>query len=320
MAAARGKSVHTWWRWVRLGCAVAATLAWTAGCGWQSRAVHPGKNAAETAKPLNQRPVPMRVIRHGNHVELEMTAEETSIQIADGVWYHAWTFDGTVPGPVIWLRQGDEVTLRLHNADPHMAHAIDLHAALVAPNQAFVDVPPGQTRTLHFTAKLPGVFMYHCASQPMLQHIGNGMYGAVVVVPPGGPVPAYTLVQSEFYRNGDFTQMARGRPQYVVFNGRAFQYVQHPLPAKVGKPVYIAFVNAGPNEFAAFHVVGTVLRDVMPSGSPRTHLYDLQTYTVAPGDGALIRLVFDAPGMYPFVTHDMADMTQGAMGMFRVTP
>lgn len=263
---------------------------------------------------LNQAPVPMKVVRHGNQVTIDMTTEETTVEVASGVKYHAWTFDGTVPGPVIQLQQGDDVTLRLHNIDPNMAHSIDLHAVLAAPDKTFVQVGPKETRSLHFTAEKPGVYMYHCATEPMLLHIGNGMYGAVVVTPKGQPAPDYTIVQSEVYENGNYEEMLNGQPQYVVFNGRSNQYLDTPLHAKVGKPLTIAFVNAGPNHFSAFHIVGTVLGTVEPSGSPKTNLYDLQTYTVAPGDGALFQVTFNQAGTYTFVTHDMADAQKGAMG------
>lgn len=109
---------------------------------------------------LNQTPKPMKIVRTGSSVSIDMYTEETEVEIAPGVMFPAWTFDGTVPGPVIELRQGDHVTLTLHNIDPNMSHSIDLHAALVAPDQNFVDVAPGKTRTIHFDASLPGVFMY----------------------------------------------------------------------------------------------------------------------------------------------------------------
>lgn len=325
------------WPVVVLSMAVVAALA---GCSGGTPANPTGKAQATTLTQnqagassstgnatgdmkmpaLNQAPVPMKMVRNGNQVTIDMTTQQTDIEIADGVTYHAWTFNGTVPGPVITVQQGDDVTLNLHNIDTTMPHSIDLHAALVAPDKAFVEVMPGQTKTVRFTAKVPGVYMYHCATPPMLLHIGNGMYGAIVVVPKGQPAPTYTIVQSEFYQNGDYNQMLNGRPEYVVFNGKANQYIDKPLTAKVGQPVSIAFVNAGPNEFSAFHIVGTVLSDVMPSGSPNTHLHNLQTYTVAPGDGALFKVTFEEPGTYTMVTHAMADASKGAMGKIVVTP
>lgn len=150
--------------------------------------------------------------------------------------------------------------------------------------------------TFEFTASILGVFLYHCETEPMALHIAQGMYGAVIVTPKG-----------------------QKPPNYVVFNGEANRYVDQPLTAKVGNLITVACVNVGPNDFSAFHVVGTILRDVQASGDPRNNLYDVQTYTVAPGDGALIHLLFDEPGTYAFVSHAMSQMGKGAMGRFDVT-
>ena len=269
-------------------------------------------------KSLNQKPKPMTVERNGQSVTINMYTEETMVEIAPGVKFPAWTFDGTVPGPVLNLQQGDHVTLILHNLDSNMSHSIDLHAAMVDPSKSFIDVAPGKSETIQFDASLPGVFMYHCEAQPMALHIAQGMYGAVVVTPKGQQPPTYTIVQSEFYKSMDSDAVMNGSPNYVVFNGKANRYVDAPLTVKVGQPIAVAFVNAGPNEFSAFHVVGTILRDVQASGNPQNNLYDVQTYTVAPGDGALIHLQFDMPGTYTFVSHSMSSMDKGAVGQFKV--
>ena len=270
-------------------------------------------------RTVNQKPRPMLFVRRGNHVTIQMYTEETTVNVAPGTPFHAWTFDGTVPGPVLLLRQGDRVSLTLHNLDPLMAHSIDLHAALLAPNLNFVDVPPGRSRTIHFVASVPGVFLYHCESAPMLQHIAMGMYGAVVVTQKAMPAPRAVVVQSEFYLPPTYDNMLNGQPSYVVFNGQVDRMVSHPLRATVGRPLTIAFVNAGPNESSAFHVVGSTLRTVDLSGNPADALHDVQTVDVPPGDGILATLTFAQPGVYPFVSHDMRQFARGAMGHIVVT-
>ncbi|HET7657598.1 MAG TPA: multicopper oxidase domain-containing protein [Bacillales bacterium] len=261
----------------------------------------------------------MEFQRNGQNVKIHMYTEKTTIEMGNGMKFSAWTYDGTVPGPVLNLQQGDHVTLTLHNLDPKMSHSIDLHAALVAPNQAFVDVQPGKSKTIHFVASTPGVFLYHCKTQPMALHMAQGMYGVVIVSPRGQQQPTFTIVQSEFYKPMDLEDVINGSPPYVVFNGKVNRYVNDPLKVKVGQPVTVAFVNAGPNNFSAFHVVGSILRRVQASGNPKNNLYNVQTYTVAPGDGALIHLKFNQPGIYPFVSHSMASMHKGAVGKFIVT-
>ncbi|NMP21624.1 multicopper oxidase domain-containing protein [Sulfobacillus harzensis] len=300
-----------------IGLAVAALAALLGACGSHP---NPPASAPKTTaeKPLNQPPRPMTLVRHGRKVTITMYAEETKVQIAPGVTFPAWTFDGTVPGPVIYLKQGDDVSLTLHNLDPRMPHSIDLHAALVAPNQNFTPVLPGQSKTIHFVASVPGVFMYHCESSPMPLHIAQGMYGMAIVTPPGQKPPLYTLVQSEFYKPNNLNAVLTAQPRYVVFNGSADRYVQNPLPAPLDKPFTIAVVNAGPNEISAFHVVGSILRDVQDTGNPQNHLYDVQTITIPPGGGALIHLEFTQPGSYSFVSHAMNQFDRGAAGIFDV--
>jgi nitrite reductase (NO-forming) len=269
---------------------------------------------------LNQPIEPMTEVRHGQNVTINMYTEERVVTIAPGVRWAAWTFDGTVPGPVIQLDQGDHVTLILHNIDPRMPHSIDLHAAQIAPSANYVDVLPGQSRVIHFVAEVPGVFMYHCATQPDLLHMEKGMYGEIIVNPDHTtPVtPQYHLVQSEFYAN--WNALLNGSPTYVTFNGVADQYLDHPLTAKVGQPVQFAVVNAGPNEWSAFHIIGAIMSSVQPSGSVETVFHDLQTYSIAPGDGALITVTFQQPGTYKFLTHSFRDVEKGAVGEIVVTP
>lgn len=291
----------------------------TKGQTQTNKKVTTNNTKSSASSKLDQKPRPMTIKRNGNNVTINMYTEETMVDIAPGVRFPAWTFDGTVPGPVINLQEGDHVTLTLHNIDPNMQHSIDLHAALVAPNKSFVDVQPGKTKTIQFDANIPGVFMYHCETQPMALHIAQGMYGAVVVTAKGQQAPTYTIVQSEFYKAMDYNNVINGTPKYVVFNGKANQYADKPLAVKVGQPITIAVVNAGPNQFSAFHVVGSILRDVQASGNPKNHLYNVQTYTIAPGDGALIHLKFNQPGSYAFVSHSMSAMSKGAVGKFNVT-
>lgn len=298
---------------------IVSTILLTIGaCGFHfsTPPLHPANYTKTVLPPLNQPPRPISIIHHGNSVSIQMYAEETEVWIAHGVSFPAWTFDGMVPGPTIELRQGEDVNLTLRNLDPRMAHSLDLHAALVPPNQDFISVLPGHSKTIHFVANIPGVFMYHCESSPIALHIAQGMYGAVVVMPRDAAPPLYTLVQSEFYRPDSLFSVLNEPPRYVVFNGYADRYVTHPLLVPVGVPFTIALVNAGPNDFSAFHVVGSILREVQVSGFPANTLDDISTATVPPGGGILIHLEFAQPGQYPFVSHVMNQMSKGAMGIF----
>jgi len=229
-----------------------------------------------------------------------MTAQVTNVEIAKGVFYNAWTFNGTVPGPVLRVRQGDVLHFTLKNLDPYVPHSMDFHAVHAAPSKKFVDVMPNESGTFVYPANTPGVFMYHCGTKPVLAHIANGMYGMIIVEPQGG-FPgdgdidrAYTIVQSEWYKEHDFEAFLNGEPQYVVFNGSDFALKDKPLSAKPGDRIRLYVLNAGPNEVSSFHVVGTTFDRVYLDGNPKNTLYGLQTVMLPASGGAIVEFVSPA--------------------------
>ncbi len=257
-----------------------------------------------------------------------MSCSLKTLEVAGGgVMYNAWTFEGSVPGPVLHVRQGDTVNFTFNN-NASGAHSIDLHAAQIAPNVAYKTIMPGESISFQFSANFPGVFMYHCGAAPMLDHIANGMYGAIVVDPEQALAPAreYVLVQSEIYGklgdngtfDGDMDKMLAVRPDLMAFNGIALQYKDNPLPASVNERIRLYVVNAGPTLFSAFHVVGALFDRVLVDGNPANVLRGVQTYTVPPGGGSTFELVIPAPGQYPFVTHTFGYTELGAVGVLNV--
>jgi nitrite reductase (NO-forming) len=265
----------------------------------------------------------------GPSVNVALVVTDDNIEIASGVYYQAWTYNGTVPGPVIHVRQGQTVNVTLTNHGT-MQHSIDFHAAQVAPNHDFVDIDPGKSLHFSFVANVPGAFVYHCETMPILLHVANGMYGALIVSPKT-PLPpsaeSYVIVQSEWYTQQvsghlmgpDYQKMTEERPDEVVFNGRASQYAEHPLPVTAGKRVRIYLVDAGPNLGTSFHVIGAVFDKVYPGGDPAQALSDVSAYPVGPGQGAIFDLVLPNAGKYAFVDHDLAHLMIGAHGVLEVT-
>ncbi len=260
--------------------------------------------------------------------QLSLEALNATVEIGGGVQYNAWTFEGSVPAPVIHLRQGDMVDFTLKNSGT-AGHSIDFHAAQIAWDVNYKTILPGETFGFKWQALLPGVFMYHCGTAPVLHHIANGMYGAIVVDPetPLPPATEYLLVESEFYAkaganntwDGDMDKMKAARPDLLAFNGKAFQYRDNPLPAKVGERIRIYVVNAGPTLFSAFHVIGALFDRVLIDGNPENVLHGVQTYTVPPGGASTFELVIPNAGKYPFVTHSFAYTELGAVGLLDVT-
>ncbi|HEU4464778.1 MAG TPA: multicopper oxidase domain-containing protein [Gemmatimonadota bacterium] len=273
--------------------------------------------------------------------EYRIPMSHETIEIADGVTYEGWTFGGTVPGPVLRVRQGDTVRITLVNESP-MGHSIDLHSARIPMNDAFRTIGPNEELTFEFVARDAGAFMVHCGTPPVLLHIMQGMYLAIVVDPEDGwgteADREFVIVQSEFYPDAVEAETAPGgadRPagpdyeaarsrdaSYVVFNGKAFQYKDHPLTAAVGDRVRFFVVNAGPNLASEFHVVGAVFDRVYPDGDPGHALTGVQTYGVPAGGGAVFETVFEegasGAGAYAFVTHAFADADKGAVGLIQV--
>lgn len=267
----------------------------------------------------------------GNIVEVELDATETTQEIAAGVDYRVWTFGGTAPGPVIRVTEGDTVRFNLtNNTTVNLSHSIDFHAAQTPWDVNYQPVPPGETLTFDWVARFPGVFMYHCGVPPVLEHIANGMYGAIIVEPKEGLESAreYVLVSSEFYPTarpvdgalqGDLQQMSAADPEYVVFNGFANRYLDAPLEARPNEPIRLWVMNAGPTLDTAFHVIGALFDHVYPDGNPTNAINGMQTWSVPPGGGAMFELSIPDEGLYPFVNHSFAYTGLGALGVLKIS-
>jgi nitrite reductase (NO-forming) len=266
--------------------------------------------------------------------EFRIPITNATIQIANGVSYQGWTFGGTVPGPVIHVRQGDRVRITVVN-EADMPHSIDFHAARIPANVAYRMILPKDSLAFEFVARDAGAFLVHCGTPPVTMHLMQGMYMPIIVDPKDGwgtvADKEFVIVQSEFYAKptadssmaqADWNAEKMKQATYVVFNGRAGQYKDHPLKVAPGDRVRFYVVNAGPNFDSDFHVVGALFDRVYPDGNPRHALEDVQTYPVPAGGGAVFETVFAADasgeGIYPFVTHAFADAEKGAVGMIQV--
>jgi nitrite reductase (NO-forming) len=288
------------------------------------------ENADALAKAHAAYDAKLPAVATGDLVQVRMTLKNMIVEVAPGVKYNTWAFDGHgAPGPIVHVRQGQTVEMTLRNAGT-IAHSIDFHAARIAPNVAFRDVMPGESFTFRFKVRDPGVFMYHCGTKPVLAHIANGMYGAIVV-DPSTPLPKadneYVLVASEWYLNGDGIQapasldMAKARamtPDWTTFNGYANQYVTHPLTAKPGDTTRFYVVAAGPTLDTNFHVVGTILNRAWVNGDMTKYQTGVQTVSVPAGGGGVFDVKIDDPGLYPFVSHAFAHVDLGQVGLLKV--
>lgn len=263
-------------------------------------------------------------------VQVTLTAKEVDLPVDNkGTMYHSWTFDGNVPAPVVRVTEGDTVEFTLNNlAINKNSHSIDFHAARVDIASDFAPIKPGESKKFTFKADYPGVFFYHCGSDPMIQHIARGMFGVIIVDPKDTKAwpkadREYVLIQSELYSNAeDVKAMLHNDWSNVMFNGTVFKYdpIHDPnaakmLEAKPGERVRVYFVNAGPNEFSAFHPIGGIWDAVYPSGNPKNVLHGLQNLAIAPGDGAVFDLVSPVEGANALVSHSMRSALSGAIAI-----
>jgi nitrite reductase (NO-forming) len=287
------------------------------------------ENAEELAASHEPFPAELPPVAKGDEVDIDITLKDVTIEIAPGVKYSAWSFASGAPGPVIHVREGQRINITLTNGGT-IPHSIDFHAARIAPNVAFRDVAVGESFTYSFVATDPGVFMYHCGTKPVLAHIANGMYGAIVV-DPAKPLPKadreYVLVSSEWYLNGpgldepasyNADKAHAMNPDWVTWNGYAAQYVTHPLPADPGEVVRFYVVAAGPSLDTDFHVVGTILDRAYVNGDVTQYQKGVQTVSVPAGGGAIFDVKIDEPGFYPFLSHSFASVDLGQVGLLKV--
>jgi nitrite reductase (NO-forming) len=268
-------------------------------------------------------------------VRVDMNVVEKEGQLDDGTTYTYWTFDGTVPGPFIRVREGDTVELHLKNpADAKMAHSIDLHAVNGPGGGATVmQVAPGEEKMFTFKALNPGIYVYHCATPSVAHHIAQGMYGLILVEPAGGLAPVdheYYVMQGDMYTSQPFgtkghldfndAEMMAEQATYIVFNGEVGALTtKHPLTAKVGETVRIFFGNGGPNYTSSFHVIGEIFDKLYNQGAITSPaLTNVQTTTVAPGGATMVEFTVQVPGRYLLVDHALSRIEEGALGFLVV--
>ncbi len=286
-------------------------------------------------KPLD--PSPIKTVR--------LDTTHKIIEIAPGVKFSAWTFGDTVPGPTVRARVGDKIRFSMTNRSDEpvpgmrltaapMMHSMDFHAAMVSPQDKYRSIAPGQTIEFEFTLNYPGIFMYHCGTPMILEHIAAGMYGAVLVEPRNGyPTKAdreYVVVQSEFYAKPDPGKQKVGgaplyvldterlrdsRPTHTVFNGVHNGMVRNPLPAKVGERVRLHVLNVGPSKTSSFHVVGTIFDRVWFEGNPDNQFRGMQTVLLGSSNSATVEFLIPEEGSYIMVDHHFANASQGAIGL-----
>lgn len=283
-------------------------------------------------------------LQDGDTVDVKFDVTHKQFQVKKDVSLAAWLFGDSLPGPIIHIRVGQTVKFSMTNRSNDstlsdvilamnmapmkpMQHSIDFHAAMVNPADKYRGIGPGETISFVWTANYPGVFMYHCATPPVILHIISGMVGMVIVDPKDGyPEKAdreFAFVQSEYYLKqagsvylSDTALAMRREPTFVTFNGKVSQYTVHPIHVKAGERVRVYFLNVGPNLPSSFHVIGTILDKVWLDGNPANQLTGMQSVLLGAAQGAVVDFVLPEKGTYTFLDHSFANATLGAAGEF----
>jgi len=291
-------------------------------------------SAADIVRAPTEVPAPIGA-RDPEAVRVDLETIELIGQLDDGTTYRYWTFGGQVPGPMVRVRVGDTVEVRLkNNEESWMQHNVDFHAVTGPGGGGVATVAnPGEEKGFTFKALNPGLYVYHCAVPVHAQHVANGMYGMILVEPEGGLPPVdreFYVMQGEIYTEEAFgtpgelmesyDKLVDEQPEYYVFNGAAKALTgEGALAAKVGETIRIYFGVGGPNKTSSFHVIGEIFDKVYDLASLTAQpLTDVQTITVPPGGASAVDLKLEVPGTYLLVDHALSRIERGLVGQLLV--
>lgn len=246
--------------------------------------------------------------------EYRLIAYPKDIEIAKGVVFPGWTFNGTAPGPTIRCTEGDRVRIVFANGDK-FNHTIHLHGVHPANmDGVFEQIPPNGRYVYEFTVEQFGLYLYHCHTMPVTKHIAKGLQGTFIVDPPGGRPPANEMVMLMNGFDPDFDE----ENEFYTVNGIANYYLEHPIKINVGQLVRIYLVNL--TEFDpinSFHLHGNVFR-LYRTGT-RLDLYEItDTVILGQGERAILEFTYKQPGRFLFHAHKNEFSERGWVGVFEV--
>ncbi len=247
--------------------------------------------------------------------EYEIFAMDREIEIAPGIFFPAWTYNGQVPGPTIRATEGDRLRIIFKNvgAHPHTIHFHGWHEPAMDGSLPGQEVQPGATFVYEFDADPYGLHLYHCHAAPLKRHIHKGLYGTFIIDPRGGRPPAdeMVMVMNAFDTNFD------AENEVYAVNTVANAYAVEPIRVTVGRPVRIFLVNITEFDLVnSLHVHGMFF-DVMRTGTSMTPGERTDTLMLCQGERAIIETTFRYPGDFMFHAHQSEFAELGWMGLFR---
>ncbi len=250
--------------------------------------------------------------------EYEFVAVDKEIEIAPGIKFPAWTYNGRVPGPSIRCTEGDRLRIVFKNegSHPHTIHFHGIHPAEMdgTPlNQPMVK--PGEQFTYEFTAEPYGCHLYHCHAVPLKRHIHKGMYGAFIVDPIGGRPPARELMM---IMNAFDTNFDGGNEVYAV-NTVGFEFANRPIPIQLGELVRIFLINVLEFDLVnSFHLHANMFDYYDHGTTLKPTLRRVDTISQMQGQRGILELKYKFAGQYMFHPHVSEFTELGWMGHFNV--
>jgi len=269
----------------------------------------PPMGISPDALDLHTFPPPPDGLPAGSVRQIEIVVEERLLQVASGVDFEAWTYNGSVPAPMIRATEGDLLRIRLQNHTGH-SHSLHFHGAHAPEQDGWEPVPSGEETIYEIVAGPAGVHPYHCHTAPLAEHISRGLYGMLIVDPPDGREPA----QEVALLLSGFGNDEIGRNGVVAWNGVAGFYHDFPVKIVTGEPVRLYVVNMLEYEpVASFHLHAQTF-DVYPAGMGDTPAFRDDTIALAMGQRAILELTLPDLGRYMFHPHQHWLADAGAMG------
>jgi FtsP/CotA-like multicopper oxidase with cupredoxin domain len=247
--------------------------------------------------------------------EYEIYAVDREIEIAPGLFFPAWTYNGQVPGPTIRATEGDrvKVTFRNQGSHPHTIHFHGWHAPAMDGSLPGQEVHPGETFVYEFDADPFGLHLYHCHTVPLKRHIHKGLYGAFIIDPKGGRPAADEMVM---VMNGFDTNFDAENEVYAV-NTVANAYMHDPIRVTVGRPVRIYLVNVTEFDLINSLHLHAMFFDVYRTGTALTPSERTDTLMLCQGERAIVETTFRYAGDFMFHAHQSEFAELGWMGLFR---
>ena len=312
-----------------IGALSLGLLTFGSSASWASEVATTGPVSIAGAVDIHQDPTAVGTPvgkRDATTVKMELEAVELEgiLDPAKKTTFTYWTYNSKVPGPMLRAREGDTIEITLSNRkDSSVSHNIDLHAVWgQGGGAAATVVAPGETKSFVFKAMNPGLYVYHCATPIIPQHISSGMYGMILIEPKGGLPKVdkeFYMMQGEIYTDGaatghrsfDVPTLLAEHPTDVVINGSRMALANNPMKVKVNDNVRVFFGVGGPNLTSAFHAIGTIFDKVYPEAALGDVHKNVQTTVVPPGGATMVEFKARVPAKYIFVDHALSRFAKG---------